>query len=44
MKNLLDKTERRGSRYHGRSCQTGVDFGAFVLKARNNKPEHLEDL
>ena len=32
MKNLSDKTERRGSRYNGRSCQTGVDLGAFVWK------------
>ena len=39
MKKLSDKTERWGSRYHGRSCQTGVDFGAFVLKGGNDRPE-----
>jgi hypothetical protein len=32
MKNLSDKTERRGFPLYGRSCQTGVDLGAFVLK------------
>ena len=40
IKNLLDKTERRDSRYYGRSCQTRVDLGAFVLKGGNDRLVH----
>ena len=39
MKNLSDKTERRGSRYTGGPAMAGVDFGAFVLEGGNDRLE-----
>ena len=39
MKNYISKTERRGFPLYGRSCQTGVDLGAFVLEGGNDRLE-----